>query len=78
MEGRQGYGGGKDTLRQKALVGVVVKGSASLGYFPKTQVSQALAKKRHSLTPGRGPSRCVGRVFGQQECKQRWESSQVK
>lgn len=39
-------------LRQKALVGVLTTGRADLGYFPKTQLSQAQRKRETPATPG--------------------------
>ena len=39
----------EERLKQKAMVGVVAKGTAGLGYFPTTQVSQAKGKDRRRL-----------------------------
>ncbi|XP_077380867.1 uncharacterized protein LOC144020874 [Festucalex cinctus] len=67
-------------LRQKALVGVLATGRAGLGYFPKTQVSQARGKERHQLlqeevragVEEERVSRAVG--LRQQGAWTRWES----
>nr|XP_061841396.1 uncharacterized protein LOC133622576 [Nerophis lumbriciformis] len=68
-------------LRQKALVGAIATGRAGLGYFPKTQVSQARGKDRRHLLQeevraGLEEER-VGRVVGlrQQGAWTRWEGT---
>ncbi|XP_075893028.1 uncharacterized protein LOC142895694, partial [Nelusetta ayraudi] len=68
-------------LRQKALVGVVAIGRAGLGYFPKTEVSQAQGRDRHQLLKeevraGQEEER-VGRQVGlrQQGAWTRWEGT---